>query len=181
MEEISTKISLKELFFGFTSIALKGFGGVSPYVYQELVVERKWIDAKEFTELVSICQILPGANVTNFSAIFGYRMKGYKGALAATAGMIFPPFVVLFIIYHFFKEYSQHSIVQGSLKGILAVASALILTTAYNMIKTQDHKHLASFMALACLFLVLYLKFSLILVLIILIPIGFFIFWRTEK
>ena len=90
------EITAIKLFTTFTALGLRGFGGVMPYVHSALVENKKWLSNEEFSELIVIGQILPGANVTNFAAMFGYRRCGWRGSLAAVLGILVPPFLVLF-------------------------------------------------------------------------------------
>ncbi len=63
------KLSLKTLFeilFISTRLGLTSFGGPTAhlgYFHEEYVRRRKWIDEKSYTELVALCQFLPGPSV----------------------------------------------------------------------------------------------------------------------
>jgi len=63
--------SLSELFLAFFAVSLSGFGGTLPWAYRMVVEKRRWMTAAEFSEVFSLCQFLPGANVVNFSVVFG--------------------------------------------------------------------------------------------------------------
>ena len=39
--------------------------------------------AEEFNDVYALCQFLPGPNIVNLTAVFGSRMRGATGALAA--------------------------------------------------------------------------------------------------
>jgi len=49
-----------ELFVRFTQVGVSGFGGVMPFARRMLVEERRWLNAEEFTDVLSLCQLLPG-------------------------------------------------------------------------------------------------------------------------
>ena len=63
-----------------------------------MVEDRGWLTPEEFNEVYALCTMLPGANIVNFSVVFGSRVRGPLGALAALAGLILPP-VVLVIVF----------------------------------------------------------------------------------
>ena len=42
-----------------------------PYLHRSLVTKRHWIDDKEFVEMLSISQSLPGLNATNIEVLVG--------------------------------------------------------------------------------------------------------------
>ena len=70
------------LFRGFLSLGLMGFGGVLPLARHMLVEERRWLNGAEFSDLLGLCQFLPGGNVVNLSVAVGLRFRGVPGALA---------------------------------------------------------------------------------------------------
>jgi chromate transporter len=84
-----------ELFRAFTVLALQGFGGVLPVAQRELVEKRRWLTREQFVELLSIGQVLPGPNIVNLSLMVGDRFFGWRGALAAVAGMLAAPLAVV--------------------------------------------------------------------------------------
>ena len=79
------RIGLAELFTGFLSLGLMSFGGALPFARRTIVDERKWLSADEFTDLLGLCQFLPGGNVINLSVAVGMRFRGVAGAFAAIA------------------------------------------------------------------------------------------------
>src|ERR1041385_3727008 len=88
--------SLTDLFVSFTFLALQGFGGVLAVVQRELVERKQWLTHEEFVEDWAVAQIMPGPNVINLALMIGSRYFGLRGALAALAGMVtFPMIVVL--------------------------------------------------------------------------------------
>jgi chromate transporter len=66
----------KQLFTGFFKTGLSGFGGMLPYARRMLVDDRRWLTDPQFTELLSLGQTLPGANVLNMAVIIGARFHG---------------------------------------------------------------------------------------------------------
>ena len=77
-----------QLFTGFSTVALSGFGGVLPIARRTLVEKRGWLDEAEFVELLSLGQLLPGPNIVNLAVMLGDRRRGLPGALAALAGLL---------------------------------------------------------------------------------------------
>ena len=64
-------------------------------VERSLVHERQWLSPKEFVESLAIAQALPGPNVMNMAVMVGDRYSGLKGSLAAVAGMITIPMLIV--------------------------------------------------------------------------------------
>ena len=88
-------VGLAELFTGFLSLGLMSFGGALPFARRTIVEERKWLSADEFTDLLGLCQFLPGGNVINLSVAVGMRFRGVAGAFAGILGLIAPTLVVV--------------------------------------------------------------------------------------
>src|SRR5271170_6526978 len=85
------RISRTELFMGFLFVGLRGFGGVLPWARQMIIEERHWLTEEEFTELYSLCNLLPGPNIVNVSIALGARFQGWAGSIAAFSGLMTAP------------------------------------------------------------------------------------------
>ena len=64
---------------------------ILPWARRMIVDEKKWMTAEEFNETYSLAQFLPGPNVVNLSVVFGSRIAGAWGAIAALGGLLGPP------------------------------------------------------------------------------------------
>lgn len=125
--------SLSDLFVSFTLLALQGFGGVVAVVQRELVEKKRWLTQEEFLEDWSVAQIMPGPNVVNLSLMIGGRYFGLRGALAALAGMLTVPLVLVLLLAVLYAQYASHPDVAGALRGMGAVAAGLILATGLKL------------------------------------------------
>jgi chromate transporter len=96
-------VSIWEIFLEFLIIGATSFGGVVPYLRGSLVTKRQWIDDKEFVEMLSISQSLPGLNATNMAVLVGEKLRGAMGSIAGIIGICFPGGLLMFavgIFYH---------------------------------------------------------------------------------
>lgn len=134
--------SLGALFLGFAQVGLSGFGGVLPFARRMLVEDRRWLTAAEFNSLLGLCQFLPGPNVVNLSVCLGARFHGAAGALAATAGLIVPPFLVVLGLAYAYGLWGQLEIAQHMLRGIAAVGAGLLIATALKMAKNVSERRI---------------------------------------
>lgn len=125
--------SLGDLFVSFTLLALQGFGGVLAVVQREMVDEKRWLTREEFVEDWAVAQIMPGPNVVNLSLMIGSRYFGFKGAMAALAGMLVVPLVVVLLLALLYAQFAGHPGVQGALRGMGAVAAGLIAATGLKL------------------------------------------------
>jgi len=123
-----------DLFWSFTWLALQGFGGVVAIVQRELVEKKQWLTREEFVEDWAVAQILPGPNVVNLSLIIGNRHFGVRGALAALAGMLSFPLIVVLLLALVFAQFANHPGVVGALRGMGIVTAALIMAAGLKLI-----------------------------------------------
>ena len=128
--------SCADLFWSFTVLALQGWGGVVAVVQRELVERKRWMTREQFLEDWSVAQIMPGPNVVNLALMFGGRHFGWRGALAALAGMLAAPLVVVLGLTFLYGQMASHPAVQGALRGMGLVSAGLIAATALKLMGT---------------------------------------------
>jgi len=125
--------SVRALFWAFSWLALQGFGGVLAVVQRELVEKKQWLTLEEFAEDWAVAQIMPGANVVNLALIVGDRYFGWRGAVAALAGMLTLPLIALLALTLILSGVSDHGTVQATLRGMGAVSAGLIAGTGFKL------------------------------------------------
>ncbi len=126
--------SLAALFWAISGIALQGFGGVLAVVQRELVEKKQWLTIEEFIEDWAVSQIMPGPNVVNLALIIGDRYFGWRGALAALAGMLTIPLIVVMALTIGLAGIGHLPAVQGALRGMGAVSAGLIAGTGIRLV-----------------------------------------------
>ena len=133
-----------DLFWSFTWLALQGFGGVLAVVQRELVEKKRWMTDEEFVEDWAVAQIMPGPNVVNLSVMIGDRYFGLRGAMAALAGMLAFPLLLVLAVALVYAQFSSHPAVAGALRGMGAVAGGLIAAVGVKLLP-QLRKHVLGF------------------------------------
>lgn len=118
-----------QLFAGFFSVGIVGFGGVMPWIRRMVVERRGWLTAAEFTDMLALCQFLPGPNVTNLAVCLGARARGVAGAVAAVGGLLAAPLVIIVVAGMAFDRYGAVPAVARGLSGLSAAAAGLVLAT----------------------------------------------------
>lgn len=127
--------SVWEIFLEFLVIGATSFGGVVPYLRNALVANRHWVDDKEFVEMLSISQSLPGLNATNMAILVGEKLRGIIGSIAAITGICLPGGALMFAIGIFYHRHGDHPWVTAGLKGVAAAAVGLLLSTVVQLSK----------------------------------------------
>jgi chromate transporter len=126
--------SAAELFRVFNRLALQGFGGVLPVAQRELVDRQRWLTREEFVHRLSAAQVLPGPNVVNVALMIGAQFFGWRGALAALAGLVVVPLVIVLLLAALYAHWAHHPLVAGMLRGMGAVAAGLMIATGLKML-----------------------------------------------
>jgi chromate transporter len=118
------------LFVAFTQMAMLGFGGVMPFAYRALVERRRWLLDHEFSQYLAFGQMLPGPTICNLAIMVGSRFGGVPGAIAAFAGLLLVPMLLVIGLGLAYASASALPVVQHALAGMSAVAAGLIVATA---------------------------------------------------
>jgi chromate transporter len=129
------EVSVFQIFLEFLIMGATSFGGVVPYLRNSLVTKRQWIDDKEFVEMLSISQSLPGLNATNMAVLVGEKLRGAMGAIAGLIGMCIPGGLLMFVVGIFYHHHGDHAFITAALKGVAAAAVGLILSTVVSLSK----------------------------------------------
>ncbi len=77
--------------------------------------------------------MLPGPNVINLGLIYGDRCFGWRGALAACAGMLLLPLLLVLLVTMAAVRFADVPAVGGALRGMGVVAAGLVLATAVRL------------------------------------------------
>lgn len=121
---------LRTIFGSFFKIGLFTFGGgyaMIPLIEREVIDRRGWVERREFLDLLTLAQSVPGPIAVNTAVFVGYRMRSLRGALAALAGTILPSFTIILLIALFFADIRQNPVVDAAFKGMRPAVVALII------------------------------------------------------
>jgi chromate transporter len=160
-----------DLFLAFFKITLSGFGGTLPWTRRMFVEEKRWLTAQEFNDVYALCQFLPGPNIVNLTSVFGSRMRGPTGALAAWCGFLLVPFCVMLAAGVLYERYGDVEAVRRVLAGIAPAAAGLIIATVANMATPMFRSSgPAPIILLATAIFIGLMRWPLLLVLLVLLP-----------
>jgi len=130
---ISARPSLIELFTAFARMSLSGFGGVLAFARRGIVEQHKWMTAEEFNETFALCHFLPGPNIVNLSVVFGSRFRGIAGGVAAFAGLVGPPVVIVTILAALYARFGEIDALRRILAGVSCAAVGLLISVVFRM------------------------------------------------
>src|SRR4249919_22330 len=124
---------LTELFVAFAKMSLAGFGGVLVWARRGIVEQHRWMTADEFNETFALCHFLPGPNIVNLSVVFGSRFGGIAGGIAAFAGLLGPPVVIVTALAALYARFGEIDALRRILAGVSCAAVGLLISAVFRM------------------------------------------------
>ena len=133
-------VSRLALFLTFSRISLSSFGGAIFWTRRQLVERQRWLTDREFVDLLTLGQLLPGPNVLNLTVMVGYRFAGWTGAASAAAGFLGWPCLVVIGMGVLYQQYGALPQVQRALAGMSIVAAGLLLATVIKLAMVLERR-----------------------------------------
>lgn len=131
-------MTMLTLFLAFAKIGLFTFGGgyaMIPLMQREIIDTAGWLTMKEFADIIAIAEMTPGPVAVNSATYVGYKVAGVGGAAAATSGVVFPSFVLIFIVAALFMKFKDAPAVRAATMGLRPAVTALIAAAAISVAK----------------------------------------------
>ena len=140
----------------FFKLGLSCFGGPIAhigYFREEFVVRRCWLDEATYTNVVALCQFLPGPASSQVGFSIGLIRAGYPGALAAWVGFTLPSAIAL-VFFAYGASAIDGPIGAGLLHGLKLVAVPIVAQAIWGMSRTlcPDRQRVSIAVASALLF-----------------------------
>ena len=130
---------LFEMFLTFAKVGVMTFGGgyaMLPMLEREVVGAKKWATSEELLNYFAVGQCTPGIIAVNTATFIGYKNRKIPGAIAATAGVIFPSLIIIMVIAAFLQNFAEITFVQHAFAGVRAVVTALIIQAVVKFFKS---------------------------------------------
>jgi chromate transporter len=127
--------SVLEVFLAFLKLGVGSFGGPIAhigYFREEIVVRRRWLDDTAYSDLVALCQFLPGPASSQVGFSLGLIRAGYVGGLAAWLGFTLPS-AILITLFAYGAGALGGPIGLGVLHGLKLVAVAIVAQAVLGM------------------------------------------------
>lgn len=119
----------------FLGLGLTAFGGPVAHIghfHRDLVDRRHWIAPDDFAEIVAVSQALPGPASSQAGLAIGWRLAGWRGALAAFVGFTAPS-AVLMLVLALAAPGLLGTLGAGWATGLKAAAAAIVLIAVVQM------------------------------------------------
>ena len=142
------------------------------------------MSADEFNETFALCHFLPGPNIVNLSMVFGARLRGIAGGIAAFAGLLLPPTLIMSVLAIVYARFGDLDVLRRSLAGISCAAVGLLIAVVFRMmaplLKRMDPMALILMLGVFLAIGVLRLPLPTVLLVAIPVSIGAVYFLRRK-
>jgi chromate transporter len=173
-QEMEQPVPLAALFTAFLIVSLCGVGGGGGIVWaRRIAVEtRRWITDREFADIVSLCQFMPGPNIVGIAVCVGAKMRGTIGTLAALAGFLVIPWSLGLALGLLCLEYAHLPVLRNILGGIAAAAAGMLIATGLRLLMPHRRRPASLVFAALAFVLITFFRLPLLVVLFGLVPLG---------
>lgn len=124
-----------EVFGVFLRLGLSAFGGPVAhlgYFRAEFVQRRRWLDDAAYSDLVALCQFLPGPASSQVGMALGLGRAGWRGALAAWLGFTLPSACALILFALGVQRWTGLA-TSGAVHGLKIAAVAVVAQAVLGM------------------------------------------------
>jgi len=133
------QVSYKELCKACLWLGLTAYGGPAMvgYVREVMVERRRWVEPERFKEGLALCQIVPGATLTQVISYVGLLLKGPAGAGVAAVCFILPGALIVLGVSVLYFRWQEVPLVQALSRGVGAVVIAILAHACLKLSKTS--------------------------------------------
>lgn len=128
--------TLLEILLVSTRLGLTSFGGPTAhlgYFHEEYIRRRKWLDEKSYSELVALCQFLPGPASSQVGIGIGVIHGGILGGITSFIGFTMPSVIALILFAILVQGFDVSD--AGWIHGLKIVAVAVVAHAVFGMAK----------------------------------------------
>jgi len=134
-EDDISKGSALEVMLAFLKLGLVSFGGPAAhlgYFRTEFVERRRWLDDRAYSDLVALCQFLPGPSSSQLGIGIGLGRAGWPGSIAAWAGFTLPSALAMILFAYGVARWPGLAD-SGAVHGLKVVAVAVVAQAVVGM------------------------------------------------
>ncbi len=146
-----------EVLLAFLKLGLASFGGPVAhlgYFRAEFVERRRWLDDRSYSDLIALCQFLPGPASSQVGIGLGLGRAGWPGAVAAWIGFTLPSAIAMIVFAYSLAQWPGLS-ASGALHGLKVVAVAVVAQAVLGMARSLCPDRLRAGIAVVAALLVL--------------------------
>lgn len=183
-EELKNREKISVIYWTMFRIGCLTYGGgwsIFAQLEEEFGDRRGWISREDLLDIMSLARSFPGIMVINMSVLFGYRVLGVPGAVAAAFGLSTPAFFVISLVTLCYDAMIKNIWIARAMVGVRCSVVPIILMAAMRMKKKALTGRAACVLAAVSFLLCIFTKLNK-LVMVIAAGILGLLFWgkKTE-
>jgi len=137
-EEATAPSTLRALAGYFLRLGTFGFGGpiaLAGSMQRDLVERRRWVTEQDYVQGLALAQLSPGPLAAQLAMYLGWVRAGTLGASVIAAAFILPSFIMVLVLAGFYVRFGGLAWMQGAFYGIGAAVIAVILRSAFKLVR----------------------------------------------
>lgn len=146
-----------------------------------IVEQRQWLTEREYAEILSLCQVIPGPNVGNVAVMVGDRFQGLLGTVSAVTGLLTGPLACLLILVSLYDTFADIVWVQRAMAGVASAVAGLVIGTAIKMAAHLRPTRFAVAVGLTAFVASGLLRWNLVAVVALLAPVSIAAVWWSRR
>ena len=95
------------------------------------------MSAREFGEAWALSQLSPGIHLVALAGLIGRRAAGWRGAVAAVAGMMIPAAAITVALMAAYSVIAASPIARAALAGVAPVTGGMTIATAALLVRAS--------------------------------------------
>ena len=103
------------------------------------------MSAREFGEAWALSQLSPGIHLVALAGLIGRRAAGWRGAVAAVAGMMIPAAAITVALTAAYSVIAASPIARAALAGVAPVTGGMTIATAALLVRASARHGSAHF------------------------------------
>lgn len=124
-------------FLGPGSLTFGGGPSAIPLMQKEIVENYSWLSIQEFTDSLALGNSLPGPIATKMSALIGYKVGGWAGALVGLISTVAPTALAIILLVNAYNNFKDAPWLKGMMVAVRPVIVIMIAQAAWRMIPTS--------------------------------------------
>ena len=173
-------LQMTSLFAGYGSLVIGGGNVVIPYMYETLVNTYQWISSETFLAGLGLVQGLPGPmfSFSAWAAALSFTSEPILQGVAGFTGALFlflPGTLFIFLVAPLWPHLKKSKVLKPALKGIIAGAAGLVVSTAFLLILNADFNLVSGLVVISTIGLLFIKKVPVPLILLWVVGLGVFL------
>jgi chromate transporter len=172
------------LFRIWASIGLQSFGGgasTTLLIQRAFIEKHAWLSMEEFAHLWNLCILTPGINLVALTVLIGKKLGGTWGIVVSLAGLLLPSATITCLLAALFIQIEHIAAVQAIFRGVVPATGGIMLVVGLNFalpLIRKGYKEgyiyllVNSVLLIACALAVIFLKLSVIIVILAAASLG---------